>query len=64
MQCPKCRYPHSHVVKTWYDDDEYKSTVIRRRECLECKYKFVTHEELGGIVVIKKQAHDEISQSA
>jgi transcriptional regulator NrdR family protein len=49
MQCITCKYPHSHVVKTWYDDDEYKTTVIRRRECMLCKKKFVTHEVLGDV---------------
>ena len=50
MKCTKCGNPFSHVIKTWYDDDDYRNSVIRRRECMKCKNKFVTHEELGDFI--------------
>lgn len=44
MQCPKCKYSDSHVVKTTLDDR--KNLIQRRRECLRCGNRFTTHEKM------------------
>ena len=54
MKCPKCGYYESKVVDTRSTDDGVK--VRRRRECIECGYRFTTYEKIEEtqIVVIKK----------
>lgn len=42
MQCPKCNYPDSHVVKTSPDDKT--NHIYRRRECIKCGSRFTTSE--------------------
>jgi len=44
MQCVKCRYPDSRVVKSIYDDNH--TYIKRRRECLRCGARFTTEENL------------------
>ena len=44
MQCTKCKYPESHVVRTEHDD--LKNLLQRRRECLRCGARFTTHEKM------------------
>ena len=44
MQCVKCKYPDSRVVKSL--PDESHSYIKRRRECLRCGARFTTEENL------------------
>lgn len=54
MKCPKCGYYESRVVDTRSTDDGIK--IRRRRECMECGYRFTTYEKIEEtqIVVIKR----------
>ncbi|HAQ41241.1 MAG TPA: transcriptional regulator NrdR [Clostridiales bacterium] len=54
MKCPKCNYSESKVVDTRPTDDGFK--IRRRRECMECGYRFTTYEKIEEtqIVVIKR----------
>lgn len=44
MQCVKCKYPDSRVVKSLHDDNH--TYIKRRRECLRCGARFTTEENL------------------
>lgn len=44
MQCVKCHYPDSRVVKSLHH--ETHDYIQRRRECLRCGERFTTREEL------------------
>lgn len=54
MKCPKCNYYESKVIDTRPTDDGFK--IRRRRECMECGYRFTTYEKIEEtqIVVIKR----------
>ncbi|MBF0209187.1 MAG: transcriptional repressor NrdR [Oligoflexia bacterium] len=54
MLCPYCAFDESNVLES-RDANEGKTT-RRRRECLKCKKRFTTYEEVGNIElkVIKK----------
>ncbi|MEL7647052.1 MAG: transcriptional regulator NrdR [Sedimentibacter sp.] len=54
MKCPKCNCSESKVVDTRPTDDGFK--IRRRRECIECGYRFTTYEKIEEtqIVVIKR----------
>lgn len=54
MKCPKCNRSESKVVDTRSTDDGFK--IRRRRECIECGYRFTTYEKIEEtqIVVIKR----------
>ncbi len=54
MKCPKCNHSESKVVDTRPTDDGIR--IRRRRECMECGYRFTTYEKIEEtqIVVIKK----------
>lgn len=54
MKCPKCNYQESKVVDTRSTDDGIR--IRRRRECVECGYRFTTYEKIEEtqIVVIKR----------
>ena len=59
MKCPKCGSLNDKVVDSRQSKD---GTVIRRRrECLECGYRFTTYErfEEEKIIVKKKDGHTE-----
>jgi len=47
MQCFKCKYPESRVVKSRIDD--LKNIIQRRRECLRCGNRFTTQEQMKPI---------------
>lgn len=59
MRCPSCGYPESKVIDTRSSEDGL--SIRRRRECLECQYRFTTYERLGErpIVVIKSDGSSE-----
>jgi len=42
MQCKKCNYPDTRVVKTQIDDKTNQT--YRRRECIKCGARFTTQE--------------------
>lgn len=58
MNCPKCKKENTSVIDSRDVDDK---TVRRRRECLNCKYRFTTHEKVEPIKinVIKKSGETE-----
>lgn len=57
MNCPVCGYHDSRVT----DSREINDGIRRRRECLECGYRFTTYERLqpAGLFVIKKDQRRE-----
>ncbi|MBU1130290.1 transcriptional regulator NrdR, partial [Patescibacteria group bacterium] len=59
MLCPYCSFNGSNVLES-RDAREAKAT-RRRRECLGCKKRFTTYEEVGGadLKVIKKDGQKE-----
>lgn len=59
MKCPRCSYNGSRVVDSRPADDG--STIRRRRECEECKYRFTTYERIEEtpLLVVKKNGDRE-----
>lgn len=59
MRCPSCGYEDSKVVDS--RPAEEGVAIRRRRECLECGYRFTTYERLGEnpIIVIKADGSSE-----
>jgi len=43
MDCPSCKYPDMHVIRSNYDKSEH---VERRRECLKCGMRITTEEHI------------------
>ena len=54
MRCPYCRFDHDRVCDSRASEDG--SVIRRRRECLHCKRRFTTYEQVDetGIKVVKK----------
>ncbi|MBP5231442.1 MAG: transcriptional repressor NrdR [Clostridia bacterium] len=54
MRCPSCKYVEDKVVDSRPTPDGRK--IKRRRECLNCGYRFTTYEtiETAPLLVIKK----------
>lgn len=64
MRCPKCGSREDKVVDSRESRDG--STIRRRRECLKCKYRFTTYEEIErtDLRVIKRdRAHEQFNRS-
>ncbi len=59
MRCPKCGCEESKVVDS--RPSENNDAIRRRRECIQCGYRFTTYErrEETPIVVIKKDGSKE-----
>ena len=59
VRCPYCNYEESKVVDSRATDD--KTTIRRRRECLNCNRRYTTYErvETIPILVIKKNSSRE-----
>ena len=59
MRCPKCSFSDTKVVDT--RSGKNHSGIRRRRECLECGYRFSTTEEVLGeeLVVVKRDGERE-----
>ncbi|WP_066821549.1 transcriptional regulator NrdR [Clostridium tepidiprofundi] len=59
MRCPYCNFEESKVVDSRATDD--KTTIRRRRECLNCNRRYTTYErvETIPILVIKKNSSRE-----
>lgn len=50
MYCPQCKKPRLHVLETRSLHKDTGNGTLRRRECNECKHRFVTYEIIGNIV--------------
>ncbi|MFA5134332.1 MAG: transcriptional regulator NrdR [Patescibacteria group bacterium] len=59
MKCPACHHPDSKVTDSRLVNDGM--AVRRRRECLECKFRFSTYEEVEilDLAVIKSDGRRE-----
>ncbi|MBQ1449722.1 MAG: transcriptional repressor NrdR [Eggerthellaceae bacterium] len=59
MKCPSCGYTESKVVDSRPSDDG--SSIRRRRECLECSYRFTTYERImdSPLLVTKADGSSE-----
>ncbi|MGE9292125.1 transcriptional regulator NrdR [Ruficoccus sp. ZRK36] len=59
MYCPKCGHKDTKVLDTRIGKS--KLSIRRRRECLDCGYRFTTVEEIlrEGLVVIKRDGRRE-----
>ncbi|MFH1032467.1 MAG: transcriptional regulator NrdR [Chloroflexota bacterium] len=57
MNCPSCQNPESKVI----DSRDVNESVRRRRQCLNCGYRFTTYERLqpASLFVIKKDQRQE-----
>ncbi len=60
MQCPSCQNTDSRVLESRAADGG--KTVRRRRECLNCEFRFTTYErvETAPITVLKRNGSREI----
>lgn len=59
MLCPFCSYPETRVIDSRESSDG--KVIRRRRECLKCRKRFSTYEQLQllNFVVIKKDGRKE-----
>ncbi len=59
MQCPSCQHTDSRVLESRAAD--CGRSVRRRRECLNCDFRFTTYErvETVPITVVKRNSHRE-----
>lgn len=59
MRCPKCTSIEDKVIDSRISKEG--NTIRRRRECLECGYRFTTTEAVvrDGLVVIKRDGRRE-----
>ena len=59
MRCPKCGSRDDKVIDSRQSRDA--ATIRRRRECLNCKYRFTTYEEIerSDLRVIKRDRTHE-----
>src|SRR5437870_13819109 len=59
MRCPKCGSRDDKVIDSRQSRD--RSSSRRRRECLTCKYRFTTYEELerSDLRVVKRDRTHE-----
>lgn len=52
--CPKCKSPDSRI----YDTRKRKNfSVMRRRECRTCGFRYVTEEALYGYEFVREDKH-------
>lgn len=58
MNCPSCGFGDSKVIDTRPD----ATSIRRRRECLNCRYRFTTFEtvEVLPLLVIKKDGSKQV----
>jgi transcriptional repressor NrdR len=59
MRCPKCSCLDDKVLETRMDSDG--TTIRRRRECLECGFRFTSYEHIKEkiVKVVKKDGRRE-----
>ncbi len=60
MRCPACGYSESKVVDSRPSEDS--ASIRRRRECLDCGYRFTTYERLvdSPLIVVKADGSSEV----
>ncbi|MCL1796878.1 MAG: transcriptional regulator NrdR [Eggerthellaceae bacterium] len=60
MRCPSCVHSESKVVDSRPSEDN--ASIRRRRECLECGYRFTTYERLESapLIVVKSDGSSEV----
>lgn len=63
MQCPVCRGDSKVVDTRWMEEE---NSIRRKRECIKCGKRFVTHEKIEDkpLVVIKKSGRRELFDSS
>jgi transcriptional repressor NrdR len=59
MQCPKCLHDDTKVLDSRVATDGY--AIRRRRECIKCKFRFSTVEqmEILDLIVVKRNGQRE-----
>ena len=59
MKCPSCHHPDTKVTDSRLINDGM--AIRRRRECLECSFRFSTYEEVEilNLTVIKRDGRTE-----
>jgi transcriptional repressor NrdR len=59
MRCPKCNSQDDKVIDSRASREG--ATIRRRRECLQCGYRFTTYEEIEheGLMVVKQDGRRE-----
>ncbi len=59
MHCPKCSSMEHKVIETRVSKDG--DSIRRRRECLECSYRFTTRESIipAELIVVKRDGRRE-----
>lgn len=60
MKCRQCQHPESKVLESRESRDG--TTVRRRRECIECAYRFTTFERIEEqpLYIVKKDGTREL----
>ncbi|MGI6105032.1 MAG: transcriptional regulator NrdR [Raoultibacter sp.] len=60
MRCPSCGYAESKVVDSRPSEDN--ASIRRRRECLDCAFRFTTYERLEStpLIVVKTDGSSEV----
>ena len=58
MKCPSCGFDKSMVIDSRPDD----TSIRRRRECSQCRYRFTTYEtvEILPLLVVKKDGSRQV----
>lgn len=59
MKCPRCSHEQDKVLESRQNRDS--TTIRRRRECLNCGYRFTSYEKIEEktIIVIKKNGSQQ-----
>ncbi len=59
MRCPKCRCQDDKVIDSRTSRDG--STIRRRRECIKCRHRYTTYEEVERtrLMVVKRDGRRE-----
>lgn len=59
MRCPNCQKDNDKVIES--RSNQFGTSIRRRRECLECGYRFTSYEKIEEkrITVIKKDGREE-----
>ncbi len=59
MNCPRCNHDNDKVLES--RSNKEGTTIRRRRQCLNCGYRFTSYEKIEErpIIVIKKDGHHQ-----
>lgn len=63
MRCPKCGFRDDKVIDSRQSRDG--TSIRRRRECLQCKYRYTTYEEIERTdlrVVKRDRTHEQFDR--